>query len=102
MVEKNLQWRGMKIQRWETISAKNIIETPDQICAVLESIGLPVRVYINNILKPELAGILVGIKKENSGIIIQIKPFETRRRKEDATVRLTMEAATHIEIPVLE
>jgi len=103
MTEKSLQWRGMKIQRWETISAKNIIETPDQICAVLESIGLPVRVYFDHILQPELAGILAGIiKKNNEKVIIKIQLLKTMRRSANEYRQIIMGNNVQLEIPVLD
>jgi hypothetical protein len=103
MAEKSLQWRGMEIIAWRQLGKKEILDTPRSVLDVLESIGLPVRVYFDHILQPELAGILAGIiKKNNEKVIIKIQLLKTMRRSANEYRQIIMGNNVQLEIPVLD
>lgn len=100
-------WQKMKIDGWKTICDTDIANTPAAIMDSLCSIGLPVRVYVKNILKPDWCGILKKIW-QNGQLWLQIKKLNVadERRGRDEEIEKTEEILFNkdisLELPIFE
>lgn len=106
MQKPKLNWRGMKIDRWLMVHKTDIANAPTGFITSLCSIGLPVRVYKNNILQPELCGTLVKIER-NGQLTIQLERLSgganARRRSRNETEKtITFNNNMAMELPVFE
>ena len=99
-------WQGMKIDSWKILQWKDASQIPAAVIASLCSIGLPVRIYVNNVLKPELCGTLEGINKLNGQQIVRLKILETtidkqgKRHHEEKNI--IFDETISLELPVFE
>ncbi len=102
----SISWRGINIEKWAPLlRSEDVAKTPLAVLDCLCSIGLPIRVYVKNVLN--LCGILERIW-QNGQFYIQIKMLNVaaERRGRDEKIEKIQEILfdkdISLELPVFE
>lgn len=99
-----ISWQGMRIDSWKMLQGKDVAKIPAAVIASLCSIGLPIRIYIKNILRPELCGTLIGIEL-NGQQIVRLKMLGAttkQRRNLNEEKAIVFDDEVSLELPVFE